>query len=163
MRQRSTISVYFLGNRRKALPLVASWIYNEWSYLYVGKTVRHVEAFLRERFHTRTLPLTFVAFDGNRPIGTLSLKEFDMPERRDLTPWIASLYVVPDARSRGVGSRLLQAAERKAAGMGFRRLFLFTIDPGLASRFYGPKGWRMKEKTRHQSYPVIVMEKAVHR
>ncbi len=143
--------------------MVASWIYHEWSFLYAGKTVRHVEEVLRERFHTRTLPLTLVAYDGDRPVGTVSLKEFDLEERPDLTPWVTSLYVVPGARSRGVGSGLMDAAEQKACRMGIRKLFLFTADADLASRFYEPRGWTTRERMRYHSYPVLIMEKKLGR
>lgn len=153
------IRISYLSDRRDAIPVVASWIYREWSFLYVGKTRRYVEDFLRERLHKRKLPLTLVAFERGRPVGTVSLKEFDMEGRQDLTPWVTSLYVVPARRKRGIGAALMRAVHDKAARMGIRGLYLFTADPGLAAGFYRGLGWRIAERTSYLSYPVIIMKK----
>lgn len=155
------INIAYLGYHQEVLPVVASWIYREWSFLYVGKTRHYVEEFLRQRLDTRRMPLTMVAFVEGKPVGTVSLKESDMESRPYLTPWVTSLYVVPRWRGKGIGAGLMHAVERKAVRMGKHQLFLFTADAGLAARFYHPLGWKIKEHTSYYSYPVIIMEKDV--
>jgi predicted N-acetyltransferase YhbS len=155
----SAADIRYLADHREVIPIVAAWIYDEWSFLYHGKTVQYVEKFLRGRLHKKRLPLTLVAFKGEKPVGTVSLKEFDMEGRSDLKSWVTSLYVLEQWRGRGIGSGLMTALEQKAAGLGIHKLLLFTADPGLAARFYSRSGWKVKETTKYYSYPVIIMEK----
>ena len=155
----SPVVICLLADRPEVIPIIASWIYDEWSFLYAGKTRQYVENFLHERLHKKQLPITFVAFQSGEPVGTVSLKEFDIETRTDLTPWVTSLYVVKSLRGKGIGSRLMEAAEEKAGKLGIKKLFLFTADPDLAARFYRKLGWKTKEKTIYNSYKIIIMEK----
>jgi predicted N-acetyltransferase YhbS len=151
----------YLADHRDVIPVVAKWIFEEWSFLYTGKTVHIVEKLLQTRLHKKVLPLTLVAFKTGKPVGTVSLKEFEIESRRDLTPWVTSLYVVKRRRGQGIGAGLMKAVEEKAARLGIKKLYLFTADSGLASRFYSKLGWKAKEKTQFSSFPIIVMVKKV--
>ncbi len=155
----SPVVIRYLADQPEVIPVIASWIYNEWSFLYAGKTRRYVEDFLRERLHKKKLPITLVASLRGKPVGTVSLKESDLETRPDLTPWVTSLFVVERFRGKGIGARLMDAVELKAARLGIKKLFLFTADPDLATRFYSRLGWHRKEETEYQSYRVIIMEK----
>ena len=44
----------------------------------------------------------------------VSLKENDLWSRKDLNPWMASLYVVPEYRGKGIGSSLVTHAAETA-------------------------------------------------
>ena len=96
------------------MPILAAWIYHEWSYLYPEATKQYFEDLLRERMNKKNLPLTLVAIEAGEPVGTASLKTFDMETRSDLTPWLTSLYVSKPWRRRGIGSNLVKAVEEKA-------------------------------------------------
>jgi N-acetylglutamate synthase-like GNAT family acetyltransferase len=153
------MDIQYLGDRQEGIPILAAWIYNEWSYLYPGATLQDFEDLLRERINKKSLPLTLVAIEAGEPVGTASLKAFDMETRSDLTPWLTSLYVAKPWRRRGIGSNLVKAIEQKAAELEIRKLFLFTTDAALVDLFYSRLGWIVKEKTIYHSYPVIIMEK----
>ena len=153
------MDIQYLGDHQEVIPILAAWIYNEWSYLYPGATLQDFEGLLRERINKKSLPLTFVALEAGEPIGTASLKAFDMETRSDLTPWLTSLHVAKPWRRRGIGSSLVKAIEQKAVELGIRKLFLFTTDAALDALFYSRLGWTVKEKTIYHSYPVIIMEK----
>lgn len=160
IRKRNTpVVIRHLAGRPEIIPVIASWIYTEWSFLYAGKTRKYVEHVLQERRHKRKLPITLIALQSGKPVGTVSLKEFDIETRTDLKTWITSLYVVKRLRGRGIGSRLMKAAEEKACKLGLGKLFLFTADRELARHFYGKLGWKTKEKTNYHSYRIIIMEK----
>jgi predicted N-acetyltransferase YhbS len=152
-------NIHYLEDHPEVIPVLAAWIYREWSYLYPGATQRDFEGFLRERLNKNRLPLTLVAIEAGEPVGTVSLKAFDMETRNDLTPWLTSLYVTAPWRKKGLGSSLVTAMERKAAELGIGRLFLFTAEAALAERFYPRLGWSVKETTTYHSSPVIIMEK----
>jgi predicted N-acetyltransferase YhbS len=157
------VDIHYLADRQEVVSILAAWIYNEWSYLYPKMTLQDVVNFLRERINKEKLPLTLVAFEAGEPVGTVSLMTSDMETRRDLTHWLTSLYVIKPWRRRGIGSRLVETAEKKAAELEIDKLFLFTTDAALPGLFYSKLGWKVKEKTIYHSYPVIIMEKDLHR
>jgi predicted N-acetyltransferase YhbS len=157
------VDILYLADRQEVVPIIATWIYNEWSYLYPEMTRLDVLTLLRERINKEELPLTLVAFEAGEPIGTVSLRTFDMETRRDLQHWLTSLYVIEPWRRKGIGSSLVGAAEKKAAELNIDKLFLFTTDAALHGRFYATLGWAVKETATYRSCPVMIMEKALHR
>ena len=65
----------------------------------------------------------FAAFGFESPAGLVGLVEASLRERPDALPpdrmgYVEALYVVPDHRGRGVGTALLEAAERWARTCG---------------------------------------------
>jgi len=155
------VDVRYLADHQDAVSIIATWIYDEWSYLYPEMTLQDVASFLRERMNKEKLPLTFVALEAGEPVGTVSLKMHDMETRSDLSHWLTSLYVVKPWRRRRIGSRLVEAAEKKAAELGVCKLVLFTTDATLPGQFYSKLGWIVKEKAIYHAYPVIIMEKGL--
>ncbi len=153
------MDIHYLADHQEVVPILAAWIYDEWSFLYPEMTVQGVSGFLRERMNKDQLPLTLVAFEAGEPVGTVSLKMFDMETRKDLIHWLTSLYVVEPWRRKKIGSRLVALAEKKAVELGVAKLFLFTIDVNLPGLFYAKLGWSEKEKTTYHSCPVTIMEK----
>lgn len=156
------MDIHYLGDRQEVIPILAAWIYDEWSYLYPGATLRDFEGLLRARLNKKSLPLALVAIEAGEPIGTASLKAFDMETRTDLTPWFTSLYIAKPWRRRGIGSNLVKAMEQKAVELEIRKLFLYTADAVLVAPFYSRLGWSVKEKTIYHSHPVIIMEKDLY-
>ncbi len=153
------VDIDYLADHLEAVSILAAWIYDEWSYLYPEMTLRDVVTFLRERVNKEKLPLTLVALDSGEPIGTVSLRTFDMETRSELSHWLTSLYVAKPWRRKGVGSSLVKAAEKKATELGICRLFLFTTDLTLPGLFYSKLGWMTKEKTTYHGCPVTIMER----
>jgi GNAT superfamily N-acetyltransferase len=100
------------------------------------------------------IPETLVAVEKNAPLGTASLVTHDMAERRDLSPWLAAVYVAPKFRNRGVGSALVQAVIDEAQALGVERLYLFTPDK---MSFYARLGWQALEHREHHGTDVTVM------
>ncbi len=153
------MEIRYLAESPEVVPILAAWIFKEWSYLYPEMTLQGVVLFLRERGNRKQLPLTFVAFEAGKPVGTVSLTTFDMETRSDLSYWLTSLYVAGPWRRRRIGSRLVETAEAKAAELGIDRLCLFTTDAALVGPFYEKLGWTVKEQTRYHSHSVTIMEK----
>ncbi len=104
------------------------------------------------------IPATYFALRGNDLVGSVTLVEHDLPDRRDLQdfgPWLAGVHVVRSARGAGIGSRLVRHAEERARSFGVSRLFLYT---SLAALFYQRLGWRTVRQD-HFVGPITIMSK----
>ncbi len=82
----------------------------------------------------------------------LVLQEFE--PLHDVSPWLASLYVAPEFRKRGVARRLVAAIEDQARSHGVARLHLYTGD---AEKFYVKCGWSLAEQGIAGSEPYAFM------
>jgi GNAT superfamily N-acetyltransferase len=103
---------------------------------------------------TDGMPMIVVALDDDDvPVGMASLIEDDL--RGDpRNPWLASVYVPPGARRRGIASHLVAAVERLALRFGFRRIYLFTASvPAL----YAQLGWQALEERDYRGEHITVM------
>jgi GNAT superfamily N-acetyltransferase len=77
---------------------------------------------------------------------------------RDRSPWVCGMVVLPDYRGAGVGSRLLAALERFAAGHGVARLWVFTES---AAAFYERCGWQPHGESEQDGEPGIVLTRVL--
>ena len=82
----------------------------------------------------------------------LVLQEFE--PLHDVSPWLASLYVAPEFRKRGVARKLVAAIEDQARGHGVTRLHLYTGD---AEKFYLKCGWSLAEQGFADGEPYAFM------
>ena len=136
------------------IEIVARWQWGEWGHLDPDDSLAARIAGLRDQTDPNRIPTTFIALDGGEPLGTASLVEDDMSTHRDLSPWLASVYVTPTARGRGVASALVRRVVRQAAAMGVTRLYLYTPD---ARGLYAKLGWQMIAEEHFEGHPVTIM------
>ena len=99
---------------------------------------------LRENMADTPIPLALVAHDGDAFLGTASIIPSDLAERPQLTPWIAAVWVEPQARQRGVGSALVNRAAQDCFALGFERAYLCARPQ--RSAFYEGLGWSPLER-----------------
>ena len=91
--------------------------------------------------HSQTpgaLPITFIAAEGEMLLGTVGLWRCDLISRQDLYPWMAALYVAPEARGRGLAGKLQQHVIGYARTQGYSELFLYSACRDFYERF----GWQ---------------------
>ena len=111
---------------------------------------------LRLHLNRADLPIAWVAHEGGRALGTAALRATDLPGRDDLGPWLGGVYVVPQFRGRGIAAALCRTVEARAAALGFRKLYLFTLDQ---QRLYERLGWRSFEPATWKERAADVMVK----
>jgi predicted N-acetyltransferase YhbS len=109
-----------------------------------------------EHLNEDALPITFVALDGERPVGMCSLREND-GIRLHITPWLGSLVVDPKYQKQGIGNMLIDATKNKAKQLGFDKLYLFAFDPTIPD-YYARLGWVVTGMDEFKGHPVTVME-----
>ncbi|MGK7868617.1 GNAT family N-acetyltransferase [Falsiroseomonas sp. E2-1-a20] len=136
------------------LPEVAAWLHAEW---WQGEPVAATEAYLRAATGPAA-PCALIAEDGGRPLGTATLDLEDLPSRRDLSPWLASVLVAPAHRRQGVATALVQDVLRRARQQGHRRIWLFTPDQ---APFYAARGWAAAGTETYRARAVTLMSFAL--
>jgi N-acetylglutamate synthase-like GNAT family acetyltransferase len=100
------------------------------------------------------IPTTLVAMTDGKPAGSISLLAEDMDTHPELTPWLASLYVAPEMRRRGIGAALVRRLVAEARPLGIPKFYLYTPSE---EKFYAGLGWRTLEQTTYASKPATVM------
>jgi GNAT superfamily N-acetyltransferase len=136
-------------------PTVAKWIYETFSHEFEGMTLEEWTKLLEPERNPDKV--TFVAVENGQALGTASLDSEDLPPRADLSPWLASVYVLPEFRARGLGAKLVEAVEREAKARGFHQLYLHTTD---RVEFYEKRGWRVLDTVYywHENHTVMIKQ-----
>ena len=99
---------------------------------------------LAENMNAEPIPLALVAHKGERFLGTASLIASDLDERPQFSPWVAAVWVEPDARRHGIGAALVDQATNAAFSLGFARVYLCARRERLD--FYRRLGWNRIEE-----------------
>ena len=104
------------------------------------------------------VPVTFAAVTpSGTPVGAVGLGEFDIEERRDRSPWVLGMVVLPAWRRLGIGRMLLARLEAHAAEHGFDRIWVATGD---ARTFYQRCGWlEVESLLRPTGERLVVLER----
>lgn len=84
-----------------------------------------------------------IAHVDARLAGICLLVLHELEPLHDLSPWLASLYVAPEFRGRGVARNLVVAIEDHARRNSVSKLHLYTVD---AEDFYLKCGWHVAER-----------------
>jgi GNAT superfamily N-acetyltransferase len=141
-----------LENHPQLVPLCARWNFLEW-----GQSAGHTMEAIVDAFLGFLDPLSnqkaFVAFLSGLPAGLVLLIDNDLESHSHLRPWLASLYVVPEMRNEGVGTRLIGAAENAARDQGHGSLYLYTSEPD----YYRRLGWREFETLTGDEAGLVIL------
>ena len=139
------------SGRPELAPIVAAWLVEAFGYPG-GRTPEQVAA--RILAPPRGPEETFVLLEQDRPVGTASLAHDDLAARRDLTPWLAGVFVEPDARGRGYATALVRRVEAFAAAASVPVLWLYTW---TAEPLYVRLGWRRVGLEQDRGQEVVLM------
>ena len=144
-----------LAERAPIEATLAAWHADEWAHLY-EPAVWDAEIALDElrAMGGEGLPRTLVAFDGGELVGSVSLlASDDLPGWAGVGPWLASLFVAPSWRGRGIGGQLVDACLDLAGALGVDDVHLFTRRspgvvprPGLAAAQHGRRQRRRRSR-----------------
>ncbi len=152
------LHIDYLADHPHLAPLLAAWHHREWADLLPDWSLEQAEAELRSHTHRRHIPTTLVALDDDLPLGSVSLLEADLDGWEHLAPWLASLYVRPEQRGRGVGRQLVASAVEEALALGVPILYLFTAGQ---QTYYERLGWSLLERTSHHGRPVVILRRTL--
>jgi len=137
---------------------VAAWGFAEWGHLNPGETLAQRVIRIQGKMNVDRVPIAFVALDDEGGIvGTASLI-FDDLEGDPRNPWLASVYVPPEQRKKGIASALVRTVEDAARRVGYTRLYLFT---STAPKLYADLGWRPLEQRDYRGDHIQIMDKTL--
>jgi GNAT superfamily N-acetyltransferase len=151
----SGVRIAYLADHPAAIEQLGEWHYAEWRHLIPGWSVGEAAAELASHRGRRMIPTTFVALRGIEIVGSASLLVDDMPGTDAWSPWLASVYVAPGWRGRGIGRRLVQRAIADADALNVPVLHLFTTE---AEEWYLAQGWRVVNRLPHEGQAATIMD-----
>jgi N-acetylglutamate synthase-like GNAT family acetyltransferase len=148
------IEIINLKDEPVNLATLAAWHQQEWSSFNPGESIEErilrMQPYLNEDF----IPSTFIAKD-NGLSGSAAIVSQDMETSPQLSPWLASVYVPPEKRGRGIGTKLVLHVMAQAKREGIKTLYLFTPD---RQGFYLNLGWSIKNVEQYQKQEVTIMQ-----
>ena len=103
------------------------------------------EAEFLQRFRTLTAQFPWIVYEENGRI--LGYAYGSAPWERAAYRWCAedSLYLLPEARGRGIGRRLLTALEKVLFYQGYRRIYaLITAENSGSIAFHRKMGYKLR-------------------
>jgi GNAT superfamily N-acetyltransferase len=130
-----------IADRPELAPIVAGWLWHEWWH-QDGYTLEQTHDAVAASVSPSGPPQSFVLLVDGTPIGTASLVVRDLDERPDLTPWLAGVFVISEARGRGHNVHLIQAVEAACRSAAIHVVWLYTAG---AERVYARAGWHSIE------------------
>lgn len=152
------VEIDYLADHMGVVPQLAAWQHAQWGYLNPENTAATRADKLRRRSKKEAIPTTFVGFVEGELVGSASLVGNDLPSRRDLYPWLASVYVHPPWRRQGIGTQLVERVVEEAKALGHIRLYLVTPDQ---ESFYRRMGWTLMDRFLHRGEQTALMEKII--
>lgn len=133
---------------------LAAWHHQQWQALNPGDTLELRIARMQSYLDDNLLPSTFICLKDQQLTGSAALVKSDMDSHSELTPWLASVFVAPDFRRRGIGSKLVEHVMQRARQAGIARLYLFTPDH---AEFYRRLGWSSIAEEHYRGLQVSLM------
>ena len=153
-RRSTLVRIENIADHPALVEIVARWQWEEWGHLDPDDSLAARIESLRDQTDPYRIPTAYIALEGGEPLGTASLVAHDMDTHRELSPWLASVYVTPAARGRGVASALVRRVVQQGATLGIARLYLYTPD---AQGLYEKLGWHAIGTEHFQGYHVTIM------
>ena len=151
------IKIDFLKNHPDCIPRLAEIWHEGLGKIWLPDVpVEGVIQRFSDHLNNDKLPITFIALDGNKPVGICSLREND-GIRPDIRPWLGSLVIDSKYQKQGIGKMSIDTVKNTADELGFDKLYLFAFDSTIPE-YYSRLGWSTIGMDDFRQHPVTVME-----
>ena len=119
----------------------AEWSFAAWRHEFPSDTVQtYLDQYALAASDSHRLIEVFAAIDSDEKLlGVATLVDDDeLPDAPEPGPWLAAVFVAPDARKFGVGSALVERVVSRTRELNYSTLYLYTEH---AQAWYLGKGW----------------------
>ena len=123
-------------------------------------TQTYLDMFTATGTYANRLVEVFAALNqADELLGLATLVDDDeLPGAIEPGPWLAAVFVVPDARKIGVGSALVDHVVNRSRELGYSEMFLYTEDQ---QEWYQKRGWTYTRNTLLNDIKHVVMRNAI--
>jgi len=146
--------IAYLVDYPQHLPTLAAWHYAEWGHLNSGDSAPGRIDRLRQHTGQPGIPTTLIALENDNVLGSASLVVNDLRTHPNLTPFLASVYVAPEYRRRGIASALVRQVMAAVQQLGIPTFYLITPDQ---QKLYARLGWKEQGYVEYRGEWVTLM------
>jgi N-acetylglutamate synthase-like GNAT family acetyltransferase len=119
----------------------AEWSFEAWKHDFPSDTVQtYLDQYALASSEPEELIEVFAAIDSqDNLLGVATLVDDDeLPDATEPGPWLAAVFVTPDARKFGVGSALVERVVSRTRELAYPKIYLYTEHQ---ENWYESKGW----------------------
>lgn len=119
----------------------AQWSFDAWRHEFPSDTVQtYLDQYaLAASDDSRLVEIFAATSQDDELLGVATLIDNDeLPDATEPGPWLAALFVKPEARNSRIGSALVTSVVNRARGLGYSKIYLYTEH---AENWYLTKGW----------------------
>jgi len=120
---------------------MAEWLHRQFTYEFTGQPLADWQHEFAEGQTNGDWP-SLIALEDGQLLGGAALATKDLPERPELGPWLACVFIATHARKRGLAEQLIEGICIAAKSGGCSQLYLHTHD---RHDYYARRGWQVLE------------------
>jgi GNAT superfamily N-acetyltransferase len=149
------VGIELLADHPELTDVLATLQWEEWGR-DADEPLEEWIAITRQDVGRAALPFGFVALEDGAVVGGVSLRDHDIPQMRDRSPWVCGMLVRADRRGQGIGCALMARLEEHAVRAGFNEAWVWT---GAAPGFYERCGWVAVASLFHENVMGTVLQR----
>ena len=136
------LRVDWLDSQMDKCDVMAEWIYREFTYEFAQQSLSSWQHEFSDGQRDGSWKC-LIATERGQLLGGATLASSDLADRPKLGPWLACVFIAPEARCRGLAARLIEGICDHARDAGFTTLYLHTHSQ---SSYYTKLGWEVLER-----------------
>jgi GNAT superfamily N-acetyltransferase len=153
------MKIDLLMNHRQHIPTLAGWFKEDSPEYFKDQSLETIaEEHFASRLNEDTLPISFLAYVDEVPVGTVALLAESVTTHQHLSPWLGGLFVHPEYRHQGVGLKLVRAGLEKARVLGFDSVYAGISQ---AEEHYISQGWEVFERVIYYEKPLSILRRSL--
>jgi N-acetylglutamate synthase-like GNAT family acetyltransferase len=140
--ERHMLRLVWLRDHMQYSDTLAQWLHRQFAYEFVEQPLVDWQREFAEGQSNGDWQC-LIALENDQLLGGAALATNDLPERPELGPWLACVFIAPQARKRGLAEQLIEGICSAAKANGTTRLYLHTHD---RNDYYAKRGWQVLER-----------------
>ncbi len=80
------MNIEYLADYKDTIPTLARWHFEEWLYLHPERTLSDLERSIADKSNKEHIPISLIAMEKDKVIGSIELKTNDFKGRPDISP-----------------------------------------------------------------------------